>query len=104
MNMLRLKFTASFACSEANADLSRTSIQIANAASAPATPAIQLVAQAASNAAQCAAAAHWRSVRLGDRVCTPVPWLPDSIVLVSIVGSHRKQSGLQTMMEASRCD
>src|SRR5690606_6354582 len=43
-------------------------------------PATQLVSSAASRAEACAAAAHWRSVRLGDSACTPVSTVLSSII------------------------
>src|SRR5690606_35989142 len=77
MNMLRLKFIASFAWAAMNADASRLIRKTTPAPSTPATPAIQLVHRASTTAARWANAAHWRSadvvVGLGDSVWFTAP-------------------------------
>src|SRR5688500_2232180 len=110
MNMLRLKFSASFACSAANGESSRLIIHTARAPTAPAMPAAQLVTSARISAARWAPAAHWRSCRVG----TPLPGTTLSagsgracsgmafIAPLRRQLGREKQTGLPPMMGAGR--
>src|SRR3546814_9115821 len=78
--MLRLKLIASRAWALANGESSRLIMWTSTAARTPASPAIQLVISASTNADRCASAAHWRSLSVGDRVCGRLPSAVCSIV------------------------